>query len=164
MCYIKDYTESLSSARVKYGFIYINVHYINMLKRRDTCLKLTKSILNIFSESTQSNCFQNIYQHIPAKGLCLPFPWIHKVRISKLICSASSWCFVAIVLTSAPVSSFSSRIPKIKYFVLTCFGILISPLLPGKLNSFNKLGLSPANSMKQKHTLNSQNNMPGHSS
>ena len=74
----------------------------------------------------------------------LPFPPIHSPRISRLICSASSRYFVPIALTSAPVLSFRSRTPNVKYFAPICVGILMFPLLPGKFRSFNKLGLSPA--------------------
>ena len=78
----------------------------------------------------------------------LPFPSIQSFRISKLICLASSWCFETIALTFAPVSSFNSRIPNSKYFVLICSGILIFPFLLGNLRSFSRFGLSPADIYK----------------
>ena len=78
----------------------------------------------------------------------LPLPPIHSLKISKLICSASPWYFATIVLTSAPVWSFSSKTPNMKYFALICWGMLILPFLPGKLIRFTKFGFSSANTKK----------------
>jgi len=84
----------------------------------------------------------------------LPFPPTHSLRISKLICSASSRNFVAIALTSAPVSSFRSRTPNRQYFVPISLGILISlPFLPGKFSSFNRFGLSSATREATSHAI-----------
>ena len=94
----------------------------------------------------------------------LPFPSIQSFRISKLICFASSWCFETIALIVAPVSSFNSRIPNSKYFVLICSGMLIVCFLLGNLRSFSKFGLSPADTKWQDHIKLGEQYMQGHNS
>ena len=79
---------------------------------------------------------------------CLFLQSIASVRISKLISAAFCRCSLTIAVTSAAVLSFRSRTPNIQYFVPICWGMLIFPLLPGKLKSFSKSGLSSANTKK----------------
>ena len=72
---------------------------------------------------------------------CFPSPRIHRIRISRVMLTAFSWCWVVIELTMDPSLSFSRTIPRSVYCDPTLrMMLMVSPVLVGRLISRGSVG------------------------